>query len=272
MCGLSERSPTNLGQDGSTIVDFSTTRFDFTITQLDGTEGVRAILHFVTQVEKLRIASNHVAAASMPAFHNVICSLVLDTAKTAYERGMQKMQRALHTTAMKTAFDTHLAANKAGAVATATEKAAAKAHAAAIAVPAINEIAIKVALNEMITDLVPTGSLERVKRYMRRGCRKPSNMKIRMFIAHLTRINNTELPLLPPHTQANSLGDDEIIEIIMYAIPNSWNKKLREQGKDPVLMTREDFFKALENIESSETDFDKASSNNSPSAVCFLSL
>ena len=45
--------------------DINTTRFDFTITQLDGTEGVRAILHFVTQVEKLRIASNHVTAATM---------------------------------------------------------------------------------------------------------------------------------------------------------------------------------------------------------------
>ena len=69
-------------------------------------------------------------------------------------------------------------------------------------------------------------------------------MKIRIFIAHLTKINTTELPMLPPYAVTNSLCDDEMIEIIMYAIPNSWNKKLREQGKDPVLTTKDAFFKA----------------------------
>ena len=97
---------------------------------------------------------------------------------------------------------------------------------------------------------------------MCRGCRKPANMKIHIFIAHLTKMNATELPRLPPFATANLLGDDEMIEIIVYAIPNSWNKKLREQGKDQVLMTKLNFFKATEDIESSETDFEKASSSH----------
>ena len=47
----------------------------------------------------------------MPAFHNVICSLLLDTAKTAYELGMQKMQMARHATAIQTAYEAHLRNN-----------------------------------------------------------------------------------------------------------------------------------------------------------------
>ena len=36
--------------------DTNSTRYDFTVTQLDGTEGVCPILHFTMQVEKLCLA------------------------------------------------------------------------------------------------------------------------------------------------------------------------------------------------------------------------
>ena len=48
-----------------------------------------------------------------------------------------------------------------------------------------------------------------------------------------------------------------MIEIWQYAIPSSWNKKLQEQGKDPVLMSATEFVTAAEYIESSESDFEK---------------
>ena len=91
-------------------------------------------------------------------------------------------------------------------------------------------------IQEMMQDWIPTGALRRVKRFMCRGCRKPSDMNIRIFVNHLQRMNHIELPLLPPFGQANCMGDDEITEYIQYAIPSSWNKKLRKQGRDPLTL------------------------------------
>ena len=79
-------------------------------------------------------------------------------------------------------------------------------------------------------------------------------------------MNFTELPLLPPFGNANSLVMDKLTEIIQYAIPSSWNKKLREQGKDPLVLGMPAFLTALEDLEASETDFQKASTNTSSSA------
>ena len=64
----------------------SSTRYDFSIAQLDGTKGVRSILHWILQTEKLRLASNHVAANTMQAWNNVIVSLLHDPAKSSYEQ------------------------------------------------------------------------------------------------------------------------------------------------------------------------------------------
>ena len=56
-----------------------------------------------------------------------------------------------------------------------------------------------------------------------------------------------------------------LTEIIHYAIPSSWNKKLQEQGKDLLVMGMPAFLTALEDLEASETDFQKASTNTSSS-------
>ena len=39
--------------------DRDSTRYDFVVMKIDGTEGVRPILHWKLQTEKLRLASNH---------------------------------------------------------------------------------------------------------------------------------------------------------------------------------------------------------------------
>jgi hypothetical protein len=243
--------------------DANTTRYDFSIAQLDGTEGVRPILHWILQLEKLRMASNHVNANTMEAWNNVVVSLLHDPAKSSYEQNLVKVRAPAWLTAKQAAYDAAIAAGADPDNPTGPELAAAQAAFDALACPAISLEQIGAAQQEMVRDLVPTGTLRRVKRYMRRGCRKPADMKIRIFINHLTRMNISELPLLPPFQAANSLGNDEITEIIQYAIPNSWNKKLREQGKDPLNMRANVFLQALEDLESSETDFEKASTNSS---------
>ena len=64
--------------------DTDSTRYDFVVMKIDGTEGV-PILHWKMQVEKLRLASNHLEEAEMQAWNNVIISLLLDNARGSYE-------------------------------------------------------------------------------------------------------------------------------------------------------------------------------------------
>ena len=92
-------------------------------------------------------------------------------------------------------------------------------------------------------------------------------MKIHIFINHLNRLYFTDLPLFPPFGTAKSLAMDKLTEIIpQYAIPSSWNKKLREQGEDPLVMGMPAFLTTLEDLKASEMDFQKALTNTSSSA------
>ena len=50
----------------------------------------------------------------------------------------------------------------------------------------------------MMTSLLPRQVLAKVKRALRRDMRKPSDMKVRQYYQHLTRVNNEEITGLPP--------------------------------------------------------------------------
>ena len=73
--------------------DTDSTRYDFVITKIDGTEGVRPILHWKIQVEKLRLASNHINQDEMQAWNNVVLSLLLDVARGSYEHNLTTICR-----------------------------------------------------------------------------------------------------------------------------------------------------------------------------------
>ena len=112
-----------------------------------------------------------------------------------------------------------------------------------------------VALRDVMKNLIPKKALQRVKRSMRREMRKPADMKIRTYFQHLIRINLEELPNLPPFEEGQTLKDDEIVDIILYAVPKSWNKEADRQGFDPMEHTAKDLVDFLEQIEMAE-DFD----------------
>ena len=51
---------------------------------------------------------------------------------------------------------------------------------------------------------------------------------------HLLHINYEEIPKIEP-TRANvSLGADEIIDILLFGTPKSWQKEMSRQGFDPL--------------------------------------
>jgi len=115
---------------------------------------------------------------------------------------------------------------------------------------------IATALNGMMTILLPTKVLQRVKRYLRREARKPVDMPVREYLMHIIRINTQEIPRLPPNfNAAQSLGNDEIIDILLFGTPKSWQREMDRQGLDPLTSTPNDVVAFMECIEMSE-DFD----------------
>ena len=57
---------------------------------------------------------------------------------------------------------------------------------------------IPVALQRVMTSLLPRQALAKVKRALCRDMRKPSDVKLRLCYQHVTRVNNEEITGLPP--------------------------------------------------------------------------
>ena len=122
------------------------------------------------------------------------------------------------------------------------------------------------ALHAVLLDAFPYKVLQKQKRYMRRNMRKPSNMKVRTYAAHLTKINREELPELPPFQgNAQSMSQDEMVEIILNGIPNSWVKEMDKQNFDPEVRTQQELIDFCERMESSEERPDTSNNNRNDS-------
>ena len=91
-----------------------------------------------------------------------------------------------------------------------------------------------------------------VKRYLRRECRKPADMKVRAFCQHLLRVNEDELLALPPFGTNQTMSEDELIDIMLYATPRSWSCEMDRQGFDPVVKNLAEVVQFMERIEQSE--------------------
>jgi len=115
---------------------------------------------------------------------------------------------------------------------------------------------VQAALNGMATVLLPNKILQRVKRHLRREARKPVDMTVREHLMHLLRINAQEIPRLPPNfSAAQALSNDELIDILLFGTPKSWQREMDRQGFDPLASAPAQAVEFMERIEMSE-DFD----------------
>ena len=93
------------------------------------------------------------------------------------------------------------------------------------------------------------------KRYLRRFVRKPATLKTREFVARLIEINSY-LPEFPPTTTGGadpaSLPDDELLDILEFGMPSSWQKQMVLQDFDPLQHTIKDFTEFCEHMEQVE--------------------
>ncbi len=121
---------------------------------------------------------------------------------------------------------------------------------------------VRIAIDFVVSNLAPKKSLQRVKRFLRRECRKPSDMKVRTYYQHLIRMNQEELPQLPPFAPNQGLAVDELLDIILYGTPKSWSREMDRQGQDPLTMTIVQVVDFLEQIETAEEFETKTSKDN----------
>ena len=88
-------------------------------------------------------------------------------------------------------------------------------------------------------------------------------MSIRDYIGHLHRINQEEIPELPPNFNLQqSLADEELIDIVLWAIPNLWKRELDRQGVEVDNLNIGQLQQMLESIELSETSTEDSNDNN----------
>jgi len=112
---------------------------------------------------------------------------------------------------------------------------------------------VKDSLNKVIKNLLPNKTLQHVKRYLRREARKPLDMGVKQCIMHVYGINTEEIACCPPaFNNTQCLTPDEIIDILLFGAPKSWQREMDCQGFDRLAKTVTEVVEFMERIEVSE--------------------
>jgi hypothetical protein len=225
--------------------DANSPKYKIVARVLDGTEHLRTCIQWILDLEKIHKGLNVNNAIAKVALTK---ELLQDTALTVYVNYLEAYAKELREKAADVAYDAELDAMqkqsvKDGIMATDLYDATAA---------WINQDAIEYAIMELTRSYCPLKVFSKVKRYLRK-VRKPADMSVREYWNLLTRINCTEIPMLPPFTGSiQSLEPDEFIEIICQGVPKSWLREMDRQGKDPDLMNENEVLKFFEQIECAE--------------------
>ena len=112
-------------------------------------------------------------------------------------------------------------------------------------------------IDDMTAHIFPARALQMQKRFMRRFLRKPAGIKTREFVARVNEMNNflREFPL-PNGEAATALPKDEILDLLEFGVPNSWQKQFLMPQFDPQAHTVMEFVEFCERIEATEEPTD----------------
>lgn len=109
-------------------------------------------------------------------------------------------------------------------------------------------------LDDVTAHVFPQRALQKQKRFMRRFLRKPHTMKIREYVARVVEINDM-LEIFPPSvagTAAIKLPEDEILDLLEFGLPNTWQKNMVLQDFDPLASNIAAFVAFCERMEQFE--------------------
>ena len=216
--------------------DNNSPTYKYLIRVLEGTESIRQVLKWRKDVDKVTIGLN---VNDFEAKKPLVETLMRTGPLALFHKSIQVSATAAKSAAIA-------AAAYAAAANTERARPITDFHAAAH---------IRTALNFVVQQLLPRRVLAKVKRALRREMRKPADMKVRAYYQQIMRINTEEVASLPPFALDQALGDDEMIDILLYGSPKSWQKEMDRQGFDPLEHPIQEVVDFMENIESSE-DFD----------------
>jgi len=202
----------------------TSTTFELSVPFIDGSEGPRAAILAQKHLTRVITGMNITTAQGCRA---MVHTIYRGEAKAAYDRQVNTQNEIEWELARETARQQHVAANP-GAT-----DAQIAAVGQAVGRPDISDACHTQGMSAIVKYMCPYKVLERVKRQLRRNCRKPADMTMVEFFTAVNRINTEEIPYLPPFNGANqSLTEEEIKEILHYGLPNSWKNEMTRQGFD----------------------------------------
>ena len=119
--------------------------------------------------------------------------------------------------------------------------------------PVVTDAQFDACMQEVTKSVLPMKALQAQKRYMRRYIRKPRDMKIRKYVNRVIQLN-MYLALFPPFGTQQQLPEDELLDLLEWGIPASWQKDMNRQGFIPVEESLDKFVNFCERLESNEDE------------------
>ena len=250
------RAQTALFKCRTTPTQADSPTYEVVIKILDGSETLREAITWNKQVEMLRNGLSLDTAAKMEA---IILKVTEGHVQTVFKEEVNRLRVKARVAAAEAARD--------AAVDAPTGIRDYEAVMAQALDPATDDMVNK-AIHKIVAFMTPTHGLQRVKRYLRRYCRKPADMTVREFWANFQRINNEEIPNMPPlYDATQSLKRDELIDILLYSLPKSWQGEMNKQNYDPFGGSVQDLIDFAERMETAEALDAKASGRKQESSA-----
>ena len=103
----------------------------------------------------------------------------------------------------------------------------------------------------LVEHFFPPKALQREKRYLCRGLYKPKDCPVRDFVCRVNEILEY-LSKFPPFANNQGLPEDEVIELIEFALPREWQRQMLVQGFDPASKSIQDLVDFCERLEIAE--------------------
>ena len=115
----------------------------------------------------------------------------------------------------------------------------------------LNDAMLLSRLNSVAEMVFPHRALEIQKQWMHRGLKKPKTLTFRKTVAAVGRLNNSIL-YFPKGSESDKFSKEEIVELLEYAIPQSWRTKFDLDGYIPTSDSKERLITECEQIERNE--------------------
>ena len=240
--GKSKTKENSLTFELKTAGGANATKYKFSCLFLHGDEELRDALNF--QENFAKVVKGLELENKPEQAQEIARQLLKDSAQAHFDLTLGNAQKKEHERLRQETYQVAIDGGR--------TPAQAKTASDAIALPAINMDMINEGIKGVIAFMMPCKALERIKRYLRHHCRKPADMKFRVFATHFLHVNYNELLRIPPAKPGQCLSEDEILDIWMFAIPNSWNKQMTCLNYDPFAHDLDSFIEFCERMEEAE--------------------